>query len=339
MTPTHVLAVDAGNTKSVAMVAGIDGVVVGRASTGPGDIYSADREQDAVAIVRGAIQDALEQAGLTGGDIAAAVLCLAGVDWAEDQELWTAVGERLLPRAKLGVYNDGFASLWCLNPDGIGTAITVGTGPAIASRAPNGATAALGFWCQHPLGAVGLGEQAVRAVYLAELGMGPVTSLREAFLRTFDAKDVEALLHQCTRRGAPSGWSRLASSGRLVTGCAAEGDPVAAGLVAEQARLLVDYAQAVSLRAGIDLERGDHAGVAWPLALGGGVIRSDQPFFCAALLREIDARLPGAMAVLVPADPVAGALIGALGLLDKSLAAAAFARLARPGVAASAVSS
>ncbi len=330
MTSSHVLAVDAGNTKTIALVADSKGTVIGRAAAGPGDIYGADCEEDAVATVEGAIQDALGQAGLGSSEIAAAVFCLAGVDWPEDHELWTSVLARRLPRAKLGVYNDGFALLWCLNPAGIGTAITVGTGPAIASRAPGGDTAAMGFWCQHPLGAVGLGEKALRAVYLAELGMAPPTSLRSAFLQVFDSEDVEALLHQFTRRGAPGGWSRLASSGRIVTGCAADGDPVAAGLVSEQARLLVDYAQAVSLRVGIDLERGGAGGEPWPLAIGGGVIRSDLPFFSTELVREIDARLPGATAILVAADPVVGSLIGALRLLDESLADAAFARLVDP---------
>lgn len=335
MTPAHVLAVDAGNTKTIALVADDHGDVVGRTAAGPGDIYGAEREEDAVATVEGAIADALVQAGLSAEDVVAAVFCLAGVDWPEDRELWTSVLERRLPHAKLAVHNDGYALLWCLNPSGTGTAITVGTGPAIAARAPGGATAALGFWCQHPLGAVGLGEQAMRAVHLAELGMGPSTALRGAFLAAFGADDLEDLLHQFTRRGAPGGWSRLAGSAAIVTKAAADGDPVAAGLIGEQARLLAQYAQAVSLRAGIDLELGDPDGKPWPLAIGGGLVGGHVPFFSTALLHEIGARLPGARTVRVQTDPVIGSLVGALGLLDERGGAEAFERLV--GVASTGV--
>jgi N-acetylglucosamine kinase-like BadF-type ATPase len=327
MTADHVLAVDTGNTKTVALVAGLDGAVVGRGTSGPGDIYGAAREEDAVTAVQEASEAALAEAGVSPDDIAAVTCCLAGVDWPEDAELWGEVFAWRYPQARLDVRNDGFALLWCLNPAGVGAAITVGTGPAVAARAPGGDTAFLGFWCQDPLGAVGLGEQALRAVHLAELGMAPPTALRGALLKSFGYDEVETLLHHFTRRGAPDSWSRVASAARIVTGCASDGDTVAAGLVTTQVRLLVDYTQAVARRAGVDLVRGAPTGEPWPLAIGGGVIRSGVPLFQDALLGEIADRLPGAAAVAVEVDPVVGSLVGALGRLDAGLAEAAFGRL------------
>lgn len=326
MNAARVLAVDAGNTKTVAVVADGDGTVLGRATAGPGDIYGTETEDLAVAAVESAIDGALGAAGVPVDAIAAATCCLAGVDWPEDAELWRSQLARKLPRARLDVRNDGFALLWCLNPAGTGTAITVGTGPAIASRAPDGRTAVMGFWCQHPLGAVGLGEEALRSVHLAELGIGPATALREAFLDAFGCDEVEELLHQLTRRGATGGWSRIAHAAAIVTACAGSGDPVAGALVGEQARLLVDYARAVSMRAGVDLVQSGPGGRRWPVAIGGGVVSSD-PLFRDALSNELSRRLPGAEVVPVLADPVVGSLIGALGQLDQHLAEAGFASL------------
>ncbi len=320
------LAVDAGNSKTVAVVADDDGTVLGRATAGPGDIYGTEAEELAVAAVESAIDDALREAGVRADTVAAATCCLAGVDWPEDADLWRSHLARRLPRAKLDVRNDGYALLWCLNPAGTGAAITVGTGPAIAARASDGRTAVMGFWCQHPLGAVGLGEEALRAVHLAELGMAPATALREAFLAAFGCGDVEELLHQLTRRGTSGGWSRLAHAAGIVTVCANDGDLVARTLVDEQARLLVAYAQAVALRAGVDLVQGGPDGRRWPVALGGGVVSSDQRYR-EALVNEIAGRLPGARAVHISADPVVGSLIGALGLLGEGLAEAGFASL------------
>jgi len=341
MSSDYVLAVDAGNTKSVVLVADREGTVLGEASTGPGDIYGADQPEHAIAVVLQAVEDALADAGVRAGDIAAATCCLAGVDWPEDSELWTATMRGLFPSAPLEVRNDGFALLWCLNPEGVGAAITVGTGPAIAARTPGGDTSYLGFWCQHPLGGVGLAELALRAVYLAELGLAQPTALRPALLEWAGSDDVEAMLHGFTRREARGGWGRAASAARVVLTCAQGGDEVSAALVGDQARALVDYADAVALRAGIDLadrpRRGSAAaslatsglpaGERWPLALGGGIVTSDVPVLREALLAEVAARLPAAEPVVINSRPAVGALIGALGLISSSTARSAHPRL------------
>ena len=260
MTSGHVLAVDAGNTKSVVLVADREGTVVGRAVTGPGDIYGADREETATSTVLAAVDAALGDAGVPASDVVAATCCLAGVDWPEDRALWSGLLASRLPSARLEVLNDGFALLWCLNPGGVGVAVTVGTGPAIAARGADGSTAAMGFWCQDALGGVGLADLALRAVYLAEQGLGPATALRSALLEWSGFGDVESLLHSFTRRGSSGSWCRAASAAPVVLACAAEGDPVSVALVADQARLLVDYADATARRAGLDLgggQRGD----------------------------------------------------------------------------------
>jgi len=319
-----VLGVDAGNSKTVALVADREGNVLGSARSGGGDVYGAETEEAAVTSVVQAVGQALGSAGLRADQVAAATLCMAGVDWPEDATFWANTLAPHLPRADLQIVNDGFALLWCAEPSGVGAAINVGTGPAIAARGSSGGTAFMAFWCQHPLGAVGLGETALRAVYLAEIGMGEPTTLREALLDWFGFGEVEELLHHFTHRGAQRSWRRAATAARSVLACAADRDPVSLALVADQADQLLAYARAMGERAGLD------GGERWPLALGGGVVGSDLPVLKDALLSRAGQVLPRAVPTVVEAEPVVGSLLGALHQLDPEVAKGAFERLTDP---------
>lgn len=325
MTQRYALGVDAGNTKTTVLVSDVDGRLLGRADTGPGDIYGASHEDLAITAVLEAVDRGLTAAGLRPQQIEAATFCLAGVDWPEDALLWSQALSGHLPAAHLQVLNDGFALLWCLSPDGVGVAINVGTGPAVAARNSVGTTAFMGFWCQHPLGSVGLGEKALQAVFLAELGMAQPTALREAMLERFAFDHVEELLHEFTRRGAPTSWKRLAATAPTVLACASAGDPASLSLLTDQARLLLNYARAIAARAGLDLDR--HPS---PLALGGGVMGSDLPVFKQILLSEAALMLPSTAPVVIDAEPASGALVGAVRQLDTAAAEQAFTRLMDP---------
>ena len=80
------LGVDAGNSKTVALVCDDRGTVLGWGRAGIGDIYGAPDEQTAVRNVFTAVDAALDAAGVDA--IRAAAFCLAGVDWPEDERFW-----------------------------------------------------------------------------------------------------------------------------------------------------------------------------------------------------------------------------------------------------------
>ena len=102
---------------------------------------------------------ALAEAGLGAGEtLRAWLLRLAGVDWPEDAVWWR---ERLaadLPGLdRFSVANDGFASLRLGMLDGVGLAITVGTGPALAARSRDGRQCCSGWMIFDHLGWSGAG--------------------------------------------------------------------------------------------------------------------------------------------------------------------------------------
>ena len=78
------LGVDGGNTKTVAVVVEADGTVMGSGRGGCGDIHNASSPEPALAEIVRATTAALDSAGATAADLAAAAFSLAGADWPED---------------------------------------------------------------------------------------------------------------------------------------------------------------------------------------------------------------------------------------------------------------
>ena len=118
------LGVDAGNSKTVALVCLASGAVIGAGRSGCGDIYGAPTEDDAITEVFAAVDAALRQADVDRSDVAAGAFRLAGVDWPADREYWEQTLDREWPRLRhRSIVNDGYAAIRCGEPSGIGVAV------------------------------------------------------------------------------------------------------------------------------------------------------------------------------------------------------------------------
>jgi N-acetylglucosamine kinase-like BadF-type ATPase len=314
-----VLAVDGGNTKTVAVVADAGGLALGAGRSGCSDIYNAPTPADATDAIVAAATDALARAEVLGSEIEAAAFSLAGADWPEDFTLL----ERVL-RERLGlaepplIVNDSLGALRAGTPDWTGVAIVSGTYNAIGARHPDGRVFHLGFW---PDGAGGraIGDAGLRAVYHAALGVGPATTLTESALALYEAADAIALLHKFTRRGglAKSAADRLAP---FVLDAADAGDAVAQAIVADKGSILGRQGRASAEQLGLPL-----AGTR--IVLIGGVFAHPTERLADATMAE----LPGAIPVRPLVPPVTGALLLALDRLGVAAdAGAVAARLPYP---------
>jgi N-acetylglucosamine kinase-like BadF-type ATPase len=199
----------------------------------------------------------------------------------------------------------------------VGVAVSLGSGPAIAARGVSGSEFAMGFWCQHPLGGSGLGALALEAVFLAELGMAPRTALSAPLCALLGASDVEDLLHQYTRRGSHLRRGAASRAARTVLTCAAQGDPVALGLVDDQAEALVRYTRAVAAKVGLMPKAAP-----WPLSLGGSVMTSHEPELRERVLERAAEWLPSAEPEVIDVPPVLGVLLDAYASLGRDRASA-----------------
>ena len=299
-----VLGLDGGNTKTVAIVAGLDGVVLGTGRAGCGDIYGSTAEA-ALGEIDAAIDGALAEAGRSRDDVVAAGCSLAGADWPEDFEfLDAAMGGRLPNVSEIVIVNDGLGALRAGTSDGQGVAVVCGTGSAIGARRGNAVWHA-SFWGEDG-GAGTLGRAALRALVRSDLGIDPPVGFTEAALTVIGVPTVEALLHEATRRGAPR--TLLARLAPMLLDAAEAGDQVARDIVVRSGRVLGEYARVAAGRVGFE-------GRTYPLVLAGGVFLHPT-----ALLRdEIVAALPEATLVETEFEPVVGALLLGFDRLDGQL--------------------
>ena len=318
--PPLVLGVDAGNSKTVAVVADLTGRVLGFGRAGNGDIYGAVTEQAAVDAVIAAA-DAAMTAAYGRADhtrLGHAAFCLAGMDWISDHEFWTAQLDGRYPGLSRTLHNDGFALLRAGEPDGLGVALSVGTGGAVVARGPEREWTA-SFWLRDPLGGGELGRVAFDAVVRADLGIDPPTCLTQILLAHLGCDDVSSMLEAGTRRGGhPPTYAGLA---RDVLDAASGGDEVAVRIVLGQARSLARYARAACVRVGLD-------GAATTVVLGGSVLSSENSALRDATVAALAEELPGARAVLSPRSPVVGAAAEAIAELRGSVPTEVATRLA-----------
>lgn len=290
------LGVDGGNTKTVALVAALDGTVLGCGRGGRADIHNADSVDAALGEIASAVALALEAAGARPSDLAAAAFGLAGADWPEDFAL---LREGLRARVGLAeepdVVNDAIAALRS-GTDGAGVSVVCGTYGAIAARNGAGEIFHLGFW-PDGTGAYALGSEALSAVWRWGLGLGPATSLAERALERWACADTIELLHAFTRRGGLPALEPSRFAGEVLDEAEA-GDDVAREIVRDVAGRLGLYARVCAERTG-------QLGSPFALVLSGGVLRHPS-----ALLREaILAPVPDAVSLYPELDPVAGALL------------------------------
>jgi len=296
-----VLGVDGGNTKTAALVLGLDGRVLGCSLGGCGDIYGA--ASAAIDTVERTASTAMKRAGLRPRDLAAAAFSMAGADWPEDFAFIRAeIGKRGLAR-HVTVVNDAVGALHAGSLDGTGVAVVCGTFVAIAAGAPDGRRWHHSWW-QQAGGARELGDRILRTVYRAELGIDPPTRLKKAVLDYFEQSSVEGVLHLLTARERIREYD-LGDLAHVLLDAAEAGDAASRQIVEEHAVMLGDYALAAARRVGLGRDP-------FQLVLSGGVFRHPGTLHREYLKRRVALALPDVEVVDSRFEPVVGAALMAL---------------------------
>ena len=328
-TPLHhtqaghlVLGIDAGNTKTIALIADASGTVLGWGRAGGSNIYVSKGR--ALQAIDQAVQAACIRAGLPLSDspvsephFASVTLSASGADWPEDfQLLESLLAERTRAR-RWQVVNDAVGALRAGSPEGTGVAVVCGTSAGVAARSAEGAVWHSSYW-QEPEGADELAKLTLRAVYRAELSIDPPTSLTARVLAHYRQESVEGLLHALTRRyrRAPRRLGRLA---RLLLDEAELGDAASLKIVCEHGGSLGDYALAAARQVGLSGP--------YMLVTSGGVMRHPSKVLVRALMQRVHTVHPGVQWQASGHEPVFGALLLALELARHPVDAALLGRL------------
>ena len=290
---TVCLAIDAGGTSTRAVLVAPDGTCVGYGRAGGGNPVSWGPEAAARSVaeaVAAAVEGGRSRGYLPPADAGAvrlpgpAVMAMAGSSAAPAADGWTGVLAGAGVAADSVRYESDLLATFCAGTAELhGYAVVAGTGSSavrVIDGAVDGTTDGLGWLLGDGGSGFWIGHRAVRAALAAMDGRGAVTTLSELVLDALGIpEDVGVapggrperlgLAVDALYRMRPVELSRFAV---LAMAAAAAGDRVAAGILAEAERRLVDSLSAVHLPG--------HDG---PVVLGGGIAR----------------RLPGFDAVVV----------------------------------------
>ena len=285
-----VITADAGGTKTAVAVTDGDARLI--LVRGPGAAVRPGRALVSATIVADLIRSALAQVNRLRAD--AIVIGAAGAGRAADAEeiRMTLARERIADRVV--VVSDVVLAFEALGVE-VGLVLVAGTGSVVIGRAPEGREVRQGGfgWQMGDEGAgYWIGQEALRAVGLANDRRGPETALLGALMRTTGAPTFRDLV----------GWSTVASQrevanlSREVVGTAAQGDPVAHDILE---RAAMDLARLVNT-----LAPEFPADAAIPVGFAGGLVGPQGP------LQERVAGLIGWPFVPLrsPVDPLLGGL-------------------------------
>ena len=304
----YVLAVDGGNSKTIALVARRDGTIVGSGRAGFGDIYRGHTPELALGNIATAVTAAVAAAGITLGNLASGAFSLAGADWPEDYELLQTALEQAGYGQVLLVVNDALGALRAGSPDGTGVVVACGTGIATGARSATGERWHTSYW-QDANGASEMGRRALYAIVRAELGIDPPTDLTRRALELFQEPSVESLLHHLTSRQSAEAASRIGWLAPVLLDAADDDDATANDIVCDLGDQLGDYAVVAARKVGI-LDTPFH------LVLAGGVFRHPSRDLKDCVINRVRQASPGARPIESRFEPVIGALLLALEAVD-----------------------
>jgi N-acetylglucosamine kinase-like BadF-type ATPase len=298
--PDHVVAVDGGNSKTDVVIASTAGQVLAQAR-GPGVLSPlldpAGWRDGLVSLV----DRARRAAGVRTRAVAAAYF-LANVDLAMERR----IARRELGRAGLAettvVGNDTLAVLRAGASRDWGVAVVSGAGINAIGVHPSGRTAgflALGDYTGDSGGGIGLGIAALGAAVRARDGRGPATLLATAVPAAFGLRrpsEVAVAVHTGAIR-----YDDLHVLAPVLFATAADGDPVAAGLVDAFADEVAVMAIALIRR--LRLARSDVE-----VVLGGGTLQTGNGVLHDRVAAGVTAVAPRARIAVLDAPPVFGAV-------------------------------
>ncbi len=311
------IGVDGGGSKTLALVATLEGQIIGRALAGPSN-YHAVGLKAATTALEDAIRSALKTAGCTpvGARIGGLCLGLAGMGRPEDRASIKAWAAEAFPDTPVTVVTDAQLVLAAGTPEGWGIALISGTGSLAYGEDSAGRNARAGGW-GYLLGDEGsgyaIGLAALRAVVRAADGRGPQTALTSSVLAHWGLSQPQNLVQYVYASQRSIGRAEIAALAPLVeasTETAAE-DACARAIIRQAGQELALALKAVAQQLGF-AEPAD--AIAIPCALAGSVLVHGRRVNAALLESAAEMGL-----VLDPVTLVAEPALGALKLARNAL--------------------
>ncbi|MBM4466987.1 MAG: ATPase [Chloroflexi bacterium] len=338
-----VLGVDAGATKTFALVADEGGHILGFGQGGPGNHQMAGLEP-ALAEIRRSCEEALAQAGVSP-PVDFGFFGLAGADLPVDFALLTPAVEGMGLARRVRIKNDTMVALraglkrgwgapspvhgFCeRGRAGVGVAVICGTGFNAGGIGPDGREVQLpglgalsGDWG----GGGDIAQEVIRLICRAWDGRGQPTALTEMVLTALGLPSVEELISQLYQSQFdyyPGQFDqrRLLALVPIVFEAAYEGDQVAQDLLVRVGTEVGITANAIIKRLGLETTDVE-------VVLGGSVFKGQGPLLVDTVTQVVHRVAPRATIVLPEFEPVVGAVFLALESLGVEVSQAVYANV------------
>lgn len=230
------VGVDGGATKTLAVAAKRDGLIIGVGEAGPSNYHLVGLE-GAVTNINTAIKEAIKGANIDKADVV--TLGLAGMDTKRDFVVFEREAAPKVAGKIVYVRHDAEIALVGATLGSPGVIVIAGTGSVAGARNRKGEYSRCGGW-GHLVGDEGsayfIAKEALRAILWAYDGRGAPTALTEEILRALSIESPEDIISKVyVERMSVRDLARLAP---LVTEAARRGDSVALQIVEESARQL-----------------------------------------------------------------------------------------------------
>jgi N-acetylglucosamine kinase-like BadF-type ATPase len=245
----YVLGIDAGGTKTRALLADETGRVVAGARGGGANLRT-HGELEVEKVLHAVVEAAEAEGGVRADALA---LGMAGADRPADDAVLREILRRIGFKSRIVVTNDARIAFVAGSALRVGIALVCGTGSIAWGENARGEIARAGGWGWH-LGDEGsgfwIGERAIREVLRAADGRGPATSLERPLFKHFAIQRPSEILHAIYDGEYPR--HKVALFAVRVAEAARGGDAVAGRILATAAEELALAARSVISR--LDLE-------------------------------------------------------------------------------------
>jgi len=319
-----VLGVDAGATKTFALVADEDGHILGFGRGGPGNHQAAGLEP-ALAEIKRSSEEALAQAGASP-PVDFGFFGLAGADLPVDYALLIPAVEEMGIARRLRIKNDTMVALRAGLKRSWGVAVISGAGFNAGGIGPDGREIQLpglgalsGDWG----GSGDIAHEMIRLICRAWDERGQPTVLTEMVLTALglpSVKELIAQLYQSQFDYYPGQFDqrRLLALVPFVFEAAYRGDPVAQDLLVRVGTEVGTTANAIIKRLGLETTDVE-------VVLGGSVFKGKGPLLVDTITQVVHRIAPQAAIGLPEFEPVVGAVFLALESLGVEVNEAVYA--------------
>lgn len=307
---SYVLGIDAGATKTFAMIADYQGRIVGTSVAGTGNFQIRGIEPARIEVEK-AINGAIEVAGIRRDQVQAAFYGMAGADRDKDFEYVHQVVEPVNPAPRMSIENDAVIILKVGVLDGIGIGVVCGTGTnciGFNKRGERLQVGGLGDIFGDKAGASYIGPTAFSRAVRGYEGRGPKTMLYEMFCEEIGVErlfDVIEFFYHGSNRGIS--FSQLTP---IVFKAANLGDKVALDLLKE-----VGYEMGITVNAAISklYHPEEHVKV----VIGGSVAqKGENPAMLDAFRETISKHHPDNEVIVPTLEPAYGAIFYAYDMVN-----------------------